>query len=726
MWAESNSFIYRGVKAAILHGGDLYHAPEVEITPDGENISELAPVDVDEMCRKNEELLTTIERATVKRITRIYEQFSGKVDIFHVAFSGGKDSAVLLDLVRKTLPAGSFVVVFGDTGMEFPDTYKAVRVAERMCRKENIAFYRSVSRFRPEESWRKFGPPARVLRWCCSVHKSAPQTLKLREILRKDNFTGLDFVGVRWEESSARSKYKYLNYSEKQKGQWSYNPILSWTSAEVWLYMYRYRHRIFVNEAYKKGNARAGCLLCPMCGGYASYARRYNYTSSVDEYVKYIKECYNADLSEKVESYIINGGWNARKNGRDFKNNPFRCIEDISGNNITIKIINPVMKWTEWIKTLGDLMMTRDGYSINFQQGEIFFRVTEIPEGFIASIPSVMIKRNPLFVKLLKQVFRKSAYCIGCGECEANCQNGCIRFENGKLSIEGCTHCLKCHDIEEGCLMFASLRHPQGGGSNMKKSLNSFADHAPKVEWLVSFFELKESFFEGNSLGPMMYDMFRRFLKDAGLNNKNHFTDFAELIASIGWEKDCALGLMLINLAYNNPQIEWYINNLDIGREYERSEVEGMLTALGVKPKDAKSIVKAYKRITATPFGTVLHFGRMGDETLTRTECTITDNRVLLYALYKFAEKCNLPREIHLPYLFDDTIDRDGPSPVRIFGLRDDDSLPLSERSRGIRARLLGLSAAYPGYINAAFTHDLQKITLRDKTPQDVLDLFRK
>lgn len=151
-----------------------------------------------------------------------------------------------------------------------------------------------------------------------------------------------------------------------------------------------------------------------------------------------------------------------------------------------------------------------------------------------------------------------------------------------------------------------------------------------------------------------------------------------------------------------------------------------MLAAQGIKPQDSEHIIYSYKRIVATPFGTVLHFGHAGDETLTRTECTITDNRVLLYALYKFAEKCNLPHEIHLPYLFDDSIDRDGPTPVRIFGLKDDDELPILERSHGIRARLIGLSAAYPEYINATFTNDLQTITLRDKTSQDILDLFRK
>ena len=62
------------------------------------------------------------------------------------------------------------------------------------------------------------------------------------------------------------------------------------------------------------------------------------------------------------------------------------------------------------------------------------------------------------------------------------------------------------------------------------KSLNSFADHAPKRDWLVSFFELKEDFFTEHTLGPMMYDMFRRFLRDAGLNEKNHFTDFITLV----------------------------------------------------------------------------------------------------------------------------------------------------------------------------------------------------
>jgi len=271
--------------------------------------------------------------------------------------------------------------------------------------------------------------------------------------------------------------------------------------------------------------------------------------------------------------------------------------------------------------------------------------------------------------------------------------------------------------IDSGCLLFHSLRHPQGGGKSMK-SLNSFADHAPKLEWLQSFFQLKESFFSEHSLGPMMYDMFRRFLRDAYLNEKNHFTPFAELISQIGWETDIAQGLILINLAAENPQIGWYIKNLDVGTVYTRHTVEDMLLAVEVKPKDAKSIVKSYKRLVKTPLGTSLHWGFVTEAgELVRTKCSISDPRVVLYGLFKFAEKCNDYKEFTLATLLNDSIDRDGISPTRIFGLEREDMIPI----------LLGLSARYPEFISASFTHDLEKITLaEDKTSADVLDLFRE
>jgi phosphoadenosine phosphosulfate reductase len=89
---------------------------------------------------------------------------------------------------------------------------------------------------------------------------------------------------------------------------------------------------------------------------------------------------------------------------------------------------------------------------------------------------------------------------------------------------------------------------------------------------------------------------------------------------------------------------------------------------------------------------------------------------VVLYGLFKFAEKCNNYKEFTLATLLNDSIDRDGISPTRIFGLDREDITPM----------LLGLSAKYPEFITASFTHDLEKITLAEsKSAQDVLDLFK-
>ncbi len=725
MWAEANHYYYRGTLVAKLKGGNVYTAPEImipngedgqPIMPEPKGIS-LRPVDIESMVEANREMLEIIEQTTVKKILAIYTKYKDRLDCFHVAFSGGKDSFVLLDLVKKALPKGSFVVVFGDTGMEFPDTYEAIEKARQQCAEDEIPFYIAKSHLNPKDSWELFGPPSRVLRWCCSVHKSTPQTLKLREVTGKNDFIGLDFVGVRAQESVARSTYKYENYGAKQKGHFSHNSILEWTSAEIWLYIYA--NEVLINETYKKGNGRAGCFFCPMSGGASDYLRRTNYPAEIDSYIDLIKNTYDGDKRKKsnTESYILNGGWNARKNGRELSNNPFRCIEKITNGILTITINDPDSDWFEWIKTLGDLRGGGNGdYSVQFDGQYIQFFVKATKNGCIVTIPEVVLKERPAFGKLFRQVFRKASYCKGCRVCETNCRNGCISFADGKVKISNCNRCHECHAIDSGCLLFHSLRHPQGGGNSMK-SLNSFADHAPKPEWLRSFFELKDAFFSEHTLGPMMFDMFKRFLRDASLNEKSHFTSFAELISQIGWETDTSQGLILINLVAENPQMEWYVNNFDVGRTYARETVEDMLIAADVKPKDAKSIVKSYKRLVETPLGTSLHWGFVTEEgDLIRTKCSVSDPRVVLYGLFKFAEKCNDHKEFTLATLLNDNIERDGISPTRIFGFDRDDMTPL----------LLGLSAKYSEFITASFTHDLEKVTLaEDKSSQDVLDLFK-
>ncbi len=703
MWAEANCYWYRGLKVAKTKGGTLYTAPELEfildannerILPDGET---LLSVDIATMVEKNRELLEVIEQVTVKRIFDAYKRYHNKLDIFHVAFSGGKDSVVLLELVKKALPRSGFVVVFGDTGMEFPDTYDVINKTEEQCRADEIEFYRASSHLRPEESWRIFGPPSRVLRWCCSVHKSAPQTLKLREVLGKNDFIGMDFVGVRAHESATRADYDYENYGKKQKGQYSHNPILEWTSAEVWLYIYM--NSLVINETYKKGNSRAGCLFCPMGGGKSDSLRNLSYSAEIQKYTDIIRETID---DKKIETYITNGGWVGRKNGRDVKNNVSRYQEEIIDGCLFITVTKPSTDWGEWIKTLGELTFE--------------YTVEKIKNDYIVKMPA-SVDKTPQG-KLIKQVFRKASYCVSCRVCEANCRNGCITFKKG-LHIENCVQCGQCHNIDCGCLVYHSMQLPKNGGRVMK-SLNTFADHAPKPDWVRLFFEQQNKFFADNTLGPMQISMFKRFLSDASLISKNSVTEFTSLITRIGWDTEQAWGLILVQLAYNNPQFRWYIEKLPIGSNYSRKIVEAMLTAIDISEKDSKSIVKAFKRLCDLPLGTKLNFGVVTEkskqiETLSRCKSTLTDNRVVLYALYKFAEACEGYYQFTLTRLLDHAIEAVGISPTQIFGFDRDDMEKI----------LLGLTVKYPDFINATFTHDLDKITLRDdKTSEDVLGLF--
>ena len=709
MWSEANTYWYRNVKIATIKGGDLYTAPDLvpardelgEVLFGGSSGYELLPIDIAKMCEKNRELMTVIEDATVKKIVKAYEKYKKKMDIFHVAFSGGKDSAVLLDLVKKALPKDSFVVIFGDTGMEFPDTYDAVAVTKEQCDAEGIPFYYARSQFEPEESWKIFGPPSRTLRWCCSVHKSTPQTIKMREITGKDDYTGLDFVGVRQQESLARSTYEYENYGKKQKGQYSFNPILEWTSAEVWLYIYL--NDIFVNKAYTKGNSRAGCLLCPMSGGCSDYFRHYNYSEKIDRFVDIIQSMNGWDSHSKkdMQTYITSGGWDNRRSGRGIKDNYLKYKEKTADGRVEIELIDPSADWREWLKTANTDIMQ--------------YSVQPTNRGYIFTVDEMLFKKHPSEGKYFRQALRKAAYCVGCKVCETNCKHGHLKFVDGKLSISDCIRCHECHEIPAGCHVYNSLKIPQG--EKKMKTINCFDDHAPKRDWLVSFFDMQNEFFTDHSLGPNMFTHFKRFLRDAKLIEGNKCTEFSKLICSIGWETATALGLILVNLAYENAQFEWYIQGMDIGIFYDSDEVKETLKALDLKDKAANSVVKSFKRIVDTPFGTVLGFGYTSDNDIVRSKCTLEDNKVLLYALYKFVEKCNLDKEFHLSYLLDENIDRDGVSPVRLLGLYEEDEL---------KARLQGLSEAYPDFINATFTNDLKTITLRDKSADDVLNLFRE
>ena len=554
MWAEANNYWYRGKLVAKTKGGSLYSAPELLIVeePEPEN-APLRFVDVPGMVDKNKGLIEKLTQDTIKKVFNTYARFKDKVDVFYVAFSGGKDSIVTLDIVQRALPHNSFKVLFGDTGMEFPDTYDTVGIIEKECHHQGIEFIRAKSDLNPHCTWKQFGSPSKVTRWCCSVHKTSPQILALRNNLGKIDFTGMAFVGVRASESASRSEYDYISLGEKHKGQYSCNPILEWNAAE--LYLYVYSENLHLNEAYKKGNNRAGCLVCPNVSEKNAYFRRTCYPKEVDEYMNIIADLYKESIpaEEKMKEFLENTGWKARMNGRDVSID-IGCTELMSGDRYILKVRKPKNDWREWIKTIGVLLNESSPYRIDFRRNEYSFEVIELADGYEVVLDKYLAKTAPLFVKLLKNVFHKAACCIGCHECEADCQKGCITMINGKVKIsENCVRCSQCHKVDRGCLIYKSLEMPKGGSKMETKSLNCYSTHAPKKEWINQYFSQKSEFVTNNSLGSQMFSFFKRFLRDAELIDGDNFSEFAKIIDYIGIDELESWGLILTNLVYSEP-----------------------------------------------------------------------------------------------------------------------------------------------------------------------------
>ena len=112
-----------------------------------------------------------------------------------------------------------------------------------------------------------------------------------------------------------------------------------------------------------------------------------------------------------------------------------------------------------WIKTIGQLTNDESPYYINFRNKQYCFEINRQLNGYDVVYDISLNKENPVFVKLLKNVFRKAASCVLCRECEADCHNGFINMSNGVLEISNkCTHCAQCHKVEKDVLYINHLK----------------------------------------------------------------------------------------------------------------------------------------------------------------------------------------------------------------------------------------------------------------------------
>ena len=207
-----------------------------------------------------------------------------------LAWSGGKDSTVLLDLVRQHKP--DILVVWNNTGVEFPETYRFIRKMATawslnlIVAKPPVTFWWCVERFgwpllgkemrsssaRRREGFhptlskrkRKAAQVARISSYCCDYLKERPMGRVCRQ-----NAVEIQIIGCMVQESRQR-QLTWLRlgdyYQRKKDRMWVAWPLASWTDVDIWAY--HSENQLPYCELYDMGHKRNGCWPCGMDIGF--------------------------------------------------------------------------------------------------------------------------------------------------------------------------------------------------------------------------------------------------------------------------------------------------------------------------------------------------------------------------------------------------------------------------------------------------------------------------
>ncbi|GHT06370.1 hypothetical protein AGMMS49525_14570 [Bacteroidia bacterium] len=211
----------------------------------------------------------------------------------YISFSGGKDSTVMLDIIKrfvdKTIP-----VVFCNTGNEFPEILQFVRQTENVTvirpeihikqiidkygfpliskeqsqyirqakhtnseKLRNIRLYGSINGIgKIAERWKfLINAPFDVSEKCCYFLKKKP-------FAKFQKQTGLfPIIGTMASESRLRFQ-KWLKHgcNSFETNLIASYPLSIWTEADIWAYIHKFN--LPYSPIYNMGIKRTGCVVC--------------------------------------------------------------------------------------------------------------------------------------------------------------------------------------------------------------------------------------------------------------------------------------------------------------------------------------------------------------------------------------------------------------------------------------------------------------------------------
>lgn len=392
-----------------------------------------------------------------------------------VSFSGGKDSTVTADLAVKALSNPSLVHIFGDTTLEFPST---IEYAHRFRDAHPDAIFQIAKN--DEQNFydvcEDIGPPARMMRWCCSMFKTGPITRIINSLYRSQQI--LTFYGIRKSESVSRSKYNRIEDSSdsvKIQQQTVASPIFFWKDIDIWLYLLA--EKVDFNDAYRLGYDRVGCWCCPNNNSRAQFLSKIYMPEQSKRWRDFLIGFAQKIGKPDPEVYVDTGKWKARQGGNGLA----------SASDVKIKFTNCTSedhaKIYRLIRPFDDELV---GMFVPFgrvapELGKkllheviVLDSKTNVPilslqpysqDGYeyAVKVRTMNVADHEDLQRMVSYQIRKFNACRKCLKCESLCRVGAITINNFGYFIDPqkCVHCKTCMTakyLDGGCMMDKYLR----------------------------------------------------------------------------------------------------------------------------------------------------------------------------------------------------------------------------------------------------------------------------
>ena len=392
-----------------------------------------------------------------------------------VSFSGGKDSTVTADLAVKALSNPSLVHIFGDTMLEFPST---IEYAHRFRDAHPDAIFQIAKN--DEQNFydvcEDIGPPARMMRWCCSMFKTGPITRIINSLYRSQQI--LTFYGIRKSESVSRSKYNRIEDSSdsvKIQQQTVASPIFFWKDIDIWLYLLA--EKVDFNDAYRLGYDRVGCWCCPNNNSRAQFLSKIYMPEQSKQWRDFLISFAQKIGKPDPEVYIDTGKWKARQGGNglasasDVKIKFTNCTsedhakiyrlvrpfdDELVGMFVPFGRVAPELGK----KLLHEVIVLDSKTNVPILSLQPYFQ-----DGYeyAVKVRTMNVADHEDLQRMVSYQIRKFNACRKCLKCESLCRVGAITINNFGYFInpQKCVHCKTCMTakyLDGGCMMDKYLR----------------------------------------------------------------------------------------------------------------------------------------------------------------------------------------------------------------------------------------------------------------------------